>query len=130
MLSWDPIPEWQVAGILRSFHITYRQLDTADNTTYNITVPITNLTVEIANLQEYTNYSLEIKGVTKFVGAATEPIIVTTDEDSTSDILFHCYNFTMGKIIFCLASFTQSESRLQEITENAFWLERLLGNVA
>jgi len=87
VLSWDPIPEWQVAGILRNFHITYRQLDTADNTTYNITLPITSLTLEITNLQKYTNYSFHIKGVTKFVGAATE-IIVTTDEDGTCSIFF------------------------------------------
>ncbi|XP_078352309.1 uncharacterized protein LOC144637005 [Oculina patagonica] len=84
VLNWDPIPEEQVAGILRSFYITYRQLDTADNTTYNITIPITNVTVEITNLRKYTNYSLEIKGVTKFFGAATEPIIITTDEDIPS----------------------------------------------
>ncbi|KAJ7374215.1 hypothetical protein OS493_007289 [Desmophyllum pertusum] len=59
-------------------------LNTADNTTYNITVPITNLTLELNNLRKYTNYSLEIKGVTKFIGAATKPIIVTTDEDIPS----------------------------------------------
>ena len=84
VLSWDPIPKGQVAGILRNFHITYRQLGTADNTTYNITLPITELTFEITNLQKYTNYSFDIKGATKFIGAATEPIIVTTDEDGTS----------------------------------------------
>ena len=84
VLSWDPIPPEQVAGILRNFHITYRPLDTADNTTYNITLPITELTFEITNLRKYTNYSFDIKGATKFIGAATEPIIVTTDQDGTS----------------------------------------------
>ena len=86
VLRWDPIPEDEVAGVLRSFYITYRQLGTADNTTYNITVPITNVTVEITNLRKYTNYSLDVTGVTKFLGAATEPIIITTGEDGTSDV--------------------------------------------
>ena len=63
VLSWDPIPQGQVAGILRNFHISYRPLDTADNTTYNITLPITNLTLEITNLQKYTNYKI-VKGKT------------------------------------------------------------------
>lgn len=84
VLNWDPIPQWQVAGILRNFHITYRSLSNVDNTTYNITLPITDLTLEITNLQKYTNYSFQIKGATKFIGAATEPIIVTTDEDGAS----------------------------------------------
>ena len=87
VLSWDPIPLWQVAGILRNFHITYRALSNADNTTYNITVPITNLTVEITNLRKYTNYSFDISDVTKLFGAATEPIMITTGEDSTLHVL-------------------------------------------
>ena len=93
MLHWDPIPKEKVAGVLRSFYITYRQLNTADNTTYNITVPITNVTVEITNLRKYTNYSLEIKGVTKFIGAAAEPIIITTDEDSTFGLFTFLFFF-------------------------------------
>ena len=80
-LSWDPIPPSQVAGVLRYFHITYRQLNTDDNTTHNITVPITNLSLMITNLRKYTNYSLEIKGATKFPGINSQPIIVSTDED-------------------------------------------------
>ena len=91
VLSWDPIPRWQVAGILRNFHITYRALSNADNTTYNITLPITDLTLEITNLQKYTNYSFDIKGATKFIGAATEPIIVTTDEDGASRLFLLLY---------------------------------------
>lgn len=93
MLSWDPIPQGQVAGILRNFHIAYRPLDTADNNTYNITLPITNLTLEITNLQKYTNYSIDIKGATKFIGAATETIIVTTGEDGTPGLFFFFCNF-------------------------------------
>ena len=87
MLRWDPIPKDLVAGILKYFYITYRQLDTADNTTYNITVPITNVTVEITNLRKYTNYSFDIKDVTKLVGAEMEPIMITTGEDSTLHFL-------------------------------------------
>ena len=93
LLRWDPIPQDVVAGVLESFYITYRQLDTADNTTYNITVPITNVTVEITNLRKYTNYCFDIKEVARLVGAATEPIIITTDEESTLHlILSHCEN--------------------------------------
>ena len=96
LLSWDPIPQEQVAGILRNFHMTYRPLGTADNTTYNITLPISELTLEITNLQKYTNYSFDIKGATKFIGAATEPIIITTDEDGTSRLclLLNWYHIT------------------------------------
>ncbi|KAK2561069.1 Receptor-type tyrosine-protein phosphatase S [Acropora cervicornis] len=83
-LSWDAIPPSQVAGILTSFYISYRQINTNDNTTYEIAVPITNLTYEITNLRKYTNYSLEIKGATKFPGINTQPIIISTDEDVPS----------------------------------------------
>ena len=88
LLRWDPIPQDLVAGVLKCFYITYRQLDTADNTTYNITVPITNVTVEITNLRKYTNYSFDIKEVAKLLGASTEPIIITTGEDSKSLLHF------------------------------------------
>ena len=87
LLRWDPIPQDLVTGVLKCFHITYRQLNTADNTTYNITVPITNVKTEIINLKKYTNYSFDIKEVTKLVGAATEPIMITTGEDSTLHFL-------------------------------------------
>lgn len=87
VLKWDAIPASQVAGILTSFYISYRQINTNDNTTYKIAVPITNLTYEITNLRKYTNYSLEIKGATKFPGINTQPIIVSTDEDGESNIL-------------------------------------------
>ena len=91
LLRWDPIPQDLVAGVRKSFYITYHQLDSADNTTYNITVPITNVTTEITNLRKYTNYSFDIKEVTKLFGAAAEPIIITTGEDGTSHfILFLC----------------------------------------
>lgn len=81
-LQWTSIPAAYVAGVLRNFYIAYRQLDTAENTTHTVTVPPTNLTVELTNLRKYTNYSIEIMGVTKFIGIGTEPIIVSTDEDS------------------------------------------------
>lgn len=71
-----------MAGVLTNFYITYRQLNTADNTTHSLTVPITNLSFELTNLRKYTNYSLQVKGATKFIGIPTEPIIITTDEDS------------------------------------------------
>ena len=87
-LSWDPIPQEQVAGVLTNFYITYRQLDTADNTTHTLAVPITNLSFELTNLRKYTNYSLEVKGATKFIGIPTKPIIITTDEDSKKLFLF------------------------------------------
>lgn len=81
-LQWSNISAMDVAGVLRNFHIAYRELDTADNTTHTVTVPLANLTFELTDLRKYTNYSIEIMGVTKFVGIGTEPIIVSTDEDS------------------------------------------------
>ena len=87
-LRWDPIPKQNVAGVLRNFYVTYRELNTDDNTTHTIAVPLSNLSFVLTNLRKYTNYSLEIKGATKFLGRPTEPIIITTDED--------------GNAIFCL----------------------------
>lgn len=95
LLRWDPIPQDLVTGVQNCFYITYRQLDTADNTTYNITVPITSVTVEITNLRKYTNYIFDIKGVAKFIGTATQPIIITTDEDGTS------YLFSSSLSLYC-----------------------------
>ena len=106
LLRWDPIPQDLVTGVQNCFYITYRQLDTADNTTYNITVPITSVTVEITNLRKYTNYSFDIKDVTKFIGAATQPIIITTGEDGTSYLFsFLCHPTAMWKIALWFASY-------------------------
>lgn len=92
-LSWDPIPQEQVAGVLTNFYITYRQLSSADNTTHSLAVPITNLSFELTNLRKYTNYSLQVKGATKFIGIPTEPIIITTDEDGKE--LFLLFTVTL-----------------------------------
>ena len=83
-LRWEPIPPGQVAGVLRQFYITYRQLNTTDNTLRTIAVPITNLSFELTSLRKYTTYRLEIKAATKFPGMPTAPIDITTDEDSES----------------------------------------------
>ena len=120
-LRWDPIPERNVAGVLRNFYIAYRELDTDDNTTRTIAVPLANLSFVLTNLRKYTNYSLEIKGATKFLGRPTEPIIITTDED--------------GNAVFCLFSclvvyLHQPISRRSSLRSWRFWLTGKLGTRA
>ena len=80
-VDWDTVPVADQNGIILSYTVTYTALPGGIPRTAVVSAPITNVTLR--GLEEYTNYSILVFASTvKGDGNASDPIIVTTDEDS------------------------------------------------
>ena len=60
--------------------VTYTELPGGISRTVVVSSPTTH--IALTGLEEYTNYSMVFAATLKGVGNASDPIIVTTDEDS------------------------------------------------
>ena len=80
-VDWDTVPVADQNGIILSYTVTYTSLPGGISRTALVCAPITHVTLR--GLEEYTNYSILVFASTvKGDGNASDPIIVTTDEDS------------------------------------------------
>ena len=84
LVEWD-LPRQEVLyGILRGFRIRYVVAMNASIPGASITtelIPAQNTSYTIENLEEFTNYSIEVTAVTVGEGPYSSPIIVITDQD-------------------------------------------------
>ena len=80
-VDWDTVPVADQNGIILSYTVKYVALPGGIPRTAVVSAPITNVTLR--GLEEYTDYSILVFASTvKGDGNASDPIIVTTDEDS------------------------------------------------
>ena len=81
LVGWGKVPVADENGIVLSYTVTYTALPSGIPRTVVVSVPTTN--VILRGLEEYKNYSILVFASTvKGEGNASDPIIVTTDEDS------------------------------------------------
>ncbi|PFX17440.1 Receptor-type tyrosine-protein phosphatase F [Stylophora pistillata] len=85
-LQWSAIPQELVAGVLREYRVVYVELNDLNYPvkTHVLRMPIDQLSVNLTNLEKYTNYSFQIQGISKFFGVNSPPIIIITDQDVPS----------------------------------------------
>ena len=80
-VDWDTVPVANQNGIILSYTVTYTALPSGIPRTAVVSAPTTHITLK--SLEVYTNYSILVFASTvKGDGSASDPIIVTTDEDS------------------------------------------------
>ena len=80
-MDWDTVPVANQNGIILSYTVTYKALPGGIPRTAVVSAPTTHVTLK--SLEVYTNYSILVFASTvKGDGNASDPIIVTTDEDS------------------------------------------------
>ena len=80
-VDWDTVPVADQNGIILSYTVTYTALPGGIPRTAVVSAPISHVTLR--GLEEHTNYSILVYASTvKGDGNASDPIIVTTDEDS------------------------------------------------
>jgi len=80
-VTWDEVPADQQNGIITSYTITYKSQTENDNG--NVEVNGSVRQTELANLKEYVNYNITVFASTvKGDGPASDPIVVSTDQDS------------------------------------------------
>ena len=80
-VDWDTVPVADQNGIILSYTVTYTALPGGIPRTAVVSAPISHVTLR--GLEEHTNYSILVFASTvRGDGNASNPIIVTTDEDS------------------------------------------------
>ena len=77
-MEWDPLKKEVLYGILRGFRIRYAT--NTNTTTTTELIPEQQSSYIIHNLEEFTNYSIEVTAVTVGEGPYSTPIIVITDQ--------------------------------------------------
>ena len=82
-LQWSAIPAELVAGVLREYRIAYYELNDRNESVkrYLLRLPVHQLSVNLTDLEKYTNYSFELQGISKFFGVSSPPIVIITDQD-------------------------------------------------
>ena len=80
-VNWDTVPVADQNGIILSYTVTYTAFPGGIPRTAVVSTPTTHVTLR--SLEEYTNYSILVFASTvRGDGNASDPIIVTIDEDS------------------------------------------------
>ena len=81
LVRWDTVPVADQNGIILSYTVTYMAFPGGIPITVVVSAPTTHVTLR--GLGEYTKYSILVFASTlKGDGNASDPIIVTTEEDS------------------------------------------------
>ena len=87
LVEWDRPREEVLYGILRGFRVRYGVAMDMNIITTTELIPEQQLSYIIQNLEEFTNYSIEVTAVTVGEGPYSSPIIVITDQDGLLYIL-------------------------------------------
>lgn len=79
-VQWNPPRQEVLFGILRSYRV---RIAVTGQTNFSvIEVPSLVTVLLIGDLMEFTNYSVEVTAVTVGEGPYSDPVVVTTDQDS------------------------------------------------
>lgn len=81
-VTWEPVPDDHVNGIVLGYRLFYKQADKAINDFSNLTVNSSIFDIEINGLKFYTKYELRLLAFTMVGdGNISEPVNCMTDED-------------------------------------------------
>jgi len=78
---WDEVPADQRNGIIMEYNITYNSQTENDNG--DVQAGPNDRQKKLTGLKEFVNYTIRVSASTmKGEGTASDPIVVTTDQDS------------------------------------------------
>ena len=98
-VDWETVPVAYQNGIILTYTVTYRALPAGILQTAKVRAPSTQVTLR--GLKKYTNYSIFVfASSAKGDGNASDPITVTTDEDSKLLKALKCLTKQMSKMSF------------------------------
>ena len=98
-VDWETVPVAYQNGIILTYTVTYRALPAGILQTAKVRAPSTQVTLR--GLKKYTNYSIFVFASTaKGDGNASDPITVTTDEDSKLLNALKCLTIQKIKVPF------------------------------
>ena len=87
MVTWDAIPEEDVHGILRGYHVMYRVTAEEDAEYTSMTTSPTEPTFTMTGLKKHTFYTIKVAGYTIKGRGPYAEISLSTDEDGKPQIL-------------------------------------------
>ena len=81
LVTWEEVPAVKQNGIITGYTITYQSQTENDNGTVLVNGSVRQ--TELTNLKQYVNYNITVFASTvKGDGPPSNPIVVTTDQDS------------------------------------------------
>ena len=92
-VSWNEVPPIDQNGVIMAYEITYTPLENFTGVIgiNSTNVSGSNLSVSLVGLQEYVNYSIQVRAYTsEGLGPYSTPVIQLTLEDSKSWINYLC----------------------------------------
>ena len=98
MVTWFPVPDDMLNGILQSYRVVYREASSVNSAQLEVEVANTSLSVIISSLKKFTVYSVWVQAVTVAEGLSSAVVNVSTDEDGK--VLLFIITFSYLKISF------------------------------
>ena len=91
-VTWESVPDIHQNGIITQYEVQY-STESAFGGTATVITPASNMTINLAGLEEYTEYSIRVSAHTVVgAGSFSQPLIATTHEDGkTLDITHVTY---------------------------------------
>ena len=83
VVVWERIDASSIPGLLRSYRVYYGKGELNLTTATHIDVGADTLTLPIHGLEKWTNYTVQVTGVTKYESPASSPVFARTAEDGT-----------------------------------------------
>lgn len=92
-LSWKPVDEQHINGILRAYVIIYFVTQSPEDTVQNISIPVTggrrrraisnpsSPSLELNGLKKFTGYTIQVLAYTVDYGVPSHEVNVTTGQD-------------------------------------------------
>jgi len=78
MVTWLPVPDGYVHGILRGYRLFFK----IDEDSFYQNVTTVNQSFELMALEKFTNYSVKVLAYTRIGdGNVSDTLLVSTDED-------------------------------------------------
>ena len=98
-VTWEPVPDDHVNGIVLGYRLFYKQADKAIDNFSNLTVNSSVFSIELESLEFYTKYELQLLAFTMVGdGNISEPVYCMTDEDGKL-LLHQVHNVEMFRNI-------------------------------
>ena len=95
MVTWLPVPDGFVHGILKGYRILFK----TDHDRFYRNVTTVNQSFELTGLEKFTNYTVKVLAFTRIGdGNISDPVIVSTDEDGKLSTRSYIYEGCQRKV--------------------------------
>ena len=82
LIMWDIVPPIDQNGIITMYEVMYQPLETFNGNIATKTINLTNMSVLLADLQEFVNYTISVRAYTrKGAGPYSDEVTILTLED-------------------------------------------------